>query len=686
MGKILLIDDEDRFRDSLAKRLRKRGYDVLDVNNGVDGVKIARADPSVEIAVIDLKMPKIDGIQTLKEMKEFRPALQAIMLTGHGDINSAREAGRMDAFKYLQKPCDLEELILALEEAKEEAGYARQRHEIPQNVERKTSLRWLLGNHNSRPLFIFIGIVLFGVLVMMPTPQRLLEIISFTKMERSEEAQNDNLIFGYASYRKMKPGENIASYYSDTYGLGTKIKQVDGKIEKRPLSSQQAAFRAKVMLALILIGALFWATGAIPVAVTSMVVGVVMYFFGVLKPDDIAQAYAKDAVIFIFGVLALSKAITQTGLDRRIGLLLLAPARNITLMLTVFLPLMSIACSFVSEHAMVAFTMPLFVMVYSSAIRSANIKRDRSLMVMLTLALCFAANSGGPGSPAAGGRNAIMVGILADYGIAPTFGEWTKYGLPMVPIMSLMVGIYFLLVLKPRTKIKKLDFAAVVRRASHRIGPMTREEKVTACVLVMVIVLWITCSSWLGMGGPVILGLVLLNVFRVLPWKEMANIHWEVVLLYAGASAIGKGLAVTGAALFLADGFVNLLPDFLSTGSGLAVASSLFTGIATNFMSDGATVAAIGPITVPMAALSGVHPWMVGFSTAFASSFAHMLIIGTPSNALAFAMAKDPTTGEQLVTLGDFFKHGAAVLLISFLVLWIWVIFGYWMWLGFSNS
>jgi sodium-dependent dicarboxylate transporter 2/3/5 len=141
---------------------------------------------------------------------------------------------------------------------------------------------------------------------------------------------------------------------------------------------------------------------------------------------------------------------------------------------------------------------------------------------------------------------------------------------------------------------------------------------------------------------------------------------------------MGKGLAVTGAALYLADSFVKILPDFLCHGEGLAVATSLFTGLTTNFMSDGATVSAIGPITVPMAMIAGTHPWMIGFATAFASSFAHMLIIGTPNNAIAFALAKDPVTGEQLVTLGDFFKHGAIVLLLSFLVLWAWAFFGYW--------
>ena len=143
------------------------------------------------------------------------------------------------------------------------------------------------------------------------------------------------------------------------------------------------------------------------------------------------------------------------------------------------------------------------------------------------------------------------------------------------------------------------------------------------------------------------------------------------------------GLATTGAALWLADSFISMLPETLKSGTGLLMSTSLITGILTNFMSDGATVSAIGPITVTMATISGTHPWMVGFATAFASSFAHMLIIGTPSNAIAYAMAKDPVTGEQLVTLYDFLTHGAVVLMLSFAVLWGWTIFGYWRYIGF---
>ena len=98
------------------------------------------------------------------------------------------------------------------------------------------------------------------------------------------------------------------------------------------------------------------------------------------------------------------------------------------------------------------------------------------------------------------------------------------------------------------------------------------------------------------MGGPVILCIVLLNILGVLRWRDVNAIHWDVVALYASACAMGTGLAVSGAALWVADTFVRTLPDFLKSGEGLAVSTSLFTGILTNFMSDGATVAAIEPL------------------------------------------------------------------------------------------
>lgn len=677
MSKLLLVDDENKFRISLAKRLELRGYKTVALDNGIEAVKVVRNDPEIDVVILDRKMPGISGEQVLKEIKEFRPELQVIFLTGHGSTKSAMEVGRLEAFTYLQKPCDLEKLIEVVEQARAGKSLIMEKHEIP-HVEKGSLFKWLKGSHNSRPGVIIIGLLIFLGLVLMPAPQRLIDLLSAQKTDGGNDPH-----FGYASYNTLEMGESITDYYAYNYRLGEKITSNDGGWKTYSMTIGQSSFRAKAMLGILAIAALFWATGAMPIGITALLVGVFMYLLGIMRPDDVAKAYAKDAVIFIFGVLALSKVISKTGLDRRIGLLLLGPAKSLPRLLFIFLPLMAIACSFISEHALVAFIMPMFMLVYITSTQRAGVKKDHALAVIFVLSLCFAANCGGPGSPAAGGRNAVMVGILADYGMAPTFGQWVKYGLPFVPAMALVIGAYFYIIMRRKVKVKELDVASIVRQASNKIGPMDRKEYITASVLIGLILLWITASDTLGMGGPVIMALVALNLFRILRWKDVAGIHWEVVALYASACAMGKGLASTGAALYLADAFIGILPEFLSSGTGLAMATSLFTGIATNFMSDGATVSAIGPITVPMAMIADTPPLMVGLATAFASSFAHMLIIGTPNNAIAYAMAKDPVTGEQLVTLGDFMKHGFAILLLSFAVLWIWTLWGYWRWIGF---
>jgi len=677
MPKLLLVDDEDTFRTSLARRLSLRGYDTVDVDNGEDAIKAIRSDGDIDVVLLDRKMPGMDGEQVLSELKSFRPELQVIMLTAYGSLQSAMEIGRMEAYAYLEKPTDFEKLIKTIDNAREDKIHVMARHEIP-HVEKGSFWKWLKGSHNSRPGVIILGLLIFLGLALMPSPKRLMTLVSTPK---TGEMSDPNL--GYAGYRKMNAGENIADYYSRSMNLKKTAIDADGKRISLPMTPSKAAFKARVMLGILVVAALFWATGAVPVGITALLVGVIMYFLGVLKPDDIAQAYAKDAVIFIFGVLAISLAISKTGLDRRIGLLLLGPSKNLKLLLFLFLPMLGITCSFVSEHALIAFIMPLFMMVYVSSVRAAGVKKDKALAVMFVLSICFTANCGGPGSPAAGGRNAVMLGILSDYGMAPSFGEWVIYGLPFVPVMALVIGLYFFLMFRRKLTVKKLDVSTMVRHASQKIGPMNKNEYITAILLVVLVLLWILASDKYGMGGPVILVIVLLNIFRILRWRDIASIPWDVVALYASASALGKGLAVTGGALYLADGFISLLPDFLTRGEGLAIAASLFTGITTNFMSDGATVSAIGPITIPMATISATHPWMIGFATAFASSFAHMLIIGTPNNAIAYAMAKDPMTGEQLVSLSDFLKHGFVVLLLSFAVLWFWTFLGYWRFIGF---
>ncbi len=675
-ARVLIVDDEERYREILFKRLQLRGYQVKAVGDGEDAIRAVRRGRP-DVVLLDLRMPGMQGEDILKEIKRIAPEVQVVILTGHGSVESATTTGRLDAYAYLQKPCEDEQLISTIELASREKVYAMARHEIPR-VETQTLWGRLWGTQNSRPLVLLLGMAIFAAIVLAPPPQSLLNLLS-----KSKSGHKGDVVAGYSDYAKMKVGDTIAAQYSRANKRTRKIKAADGSVIEKPLEPYDVAQSAKVMLAILFIAAFFWATGALPMGVTAFLVGLLMYVFQVFPPDMVAKAYAKDSVIFIMGVLAMSVGIAKTGLDRRIALLLLGTSRSIAAFLFIFCPLLAVTASFISEHALVAFIAPILLIVYFSAKKSARIDKDPALVVLLLLALNFVGNQGGPGSPAAGGRNAVMIGILSDYGIAPTFGQWMKYGLPFVPVMALTIATYFFFVLRPKITIKDLNIASIVKKEADKLGKMTAKEMITAVVLFTVIVLWITQSDYLGMGGPVLFGIVALAAFRIMSWRDINRISWDVVALYAGATAMGAGLASTGAALWLAQSAVSFLPDFMSSGEGLAVAVSLIAGVVTNFMSDGATVSAIGPITVPMASVADTHPWMVGLATAFSSSFANCLVIGTPNNAIVYALARDPDTGEQLVSLGDFFRHGIIVTLLAFGVLWIWTIFGYWRLIGF---
>ncbi len=675
--RVLLVDDECGFRRSLAERLDIRGYEVLQAQDGNEALRMVRFDRDIDVIVLDKNMPDMDGPATLTELKIYRPEIPIIMLTGYGSVGSALKVGQLGVFRYLSKPVPINKLTQAIDAAAQEKTNALARMDMPKRRHTHWRKR-LTGSHNLRPLMILLGFMVILLASLMPLPQGLLALLDSPKTVHRES----DLIAGYPSYVDMAEATTIAEHFRAGYhppGM-TSDNQVT-----------HLARRAMLMVGLIVMAALFWATGAVPMGVTALIVAVVMYASGVMRPDGIAQAFAKDAVVFIFGVLVLSRVIVSTGLDRRLAMLLLKPVRNLHLLLFVFLPLFALTCSFVSESILIALMMPLFISVYreikQDPKQTASPESHRQLLVMFALMLCYASNLGGPGSPAAGGRNAVMVGILADYGQAPSFLQWMKYGLPFVPVAGLAVGLYFFVAFRRRIKVRNLDVAEFARRSSKRLGPMNREEHVTAAVSLLVIVLWIFGSERFGMGGPILLGLVLLNLLGVMKWREITLIHWDVVFLYAGASALGKGLAVTGGALFLAQGSMDLLAktagESLLGETFLPMTVSLVTGLITNIMSDGATVAALGPITVPMAQDAGLHPWALGFATAYASSFPHMLIIGTPANALVYIMCKDPVTGRQLVTQKDFLKHGFLVFLLSFAILWLWTFLGYWQWIGF---
>lgn len=113
---VLLVDDERPFVATSAKRLRRRGFSVLEAASGPEGLRLLGKEP-VEVVVLDVGMPDMDGIQVLREIKMHFPRVQVIILTGHGDMSVAISGMAMGAFDYLMKPLELEVLVAKIRQA-----------------------------------------------------------------------------------------------------------------------------------------------------------------------------------------------------------------------------------------------------------------------------------------------------------------------------------------------------------------------------------------------------------------------------------------------------------------------------------------------------------------------------------------------------------------------------------------
>jgi DNA-binding NtrC family response regulator len=114
--RLMLVDDEERFLQTTGKMIRKKGVDVLTANSGEACLEMLTKE-LVHVIVLDVKMPGMDGVETLKQIKQRYPRIEVIMLTGHATADSAVEGLKSGATDYLQKPTSVEDLIAKAEQA-----------------------------------------------------------------------------------------------------------------------------------------------------------------------------------------------------------------------------------------------------------------------------------------------------------------------------------------------------------------------------------------------------------------------------------------------------------------------------------------------------------------------------------------------------------------------------------------
>ncbi len=109
LTKVMIVDDERSFADTLAERLKIRDYHVAAAYDGRQALELVKKS-NFDVVVLDVSMPEVDGIQVLREIKQIKPLTEVIMLTGKATVETAIEGMKLGALDYLMKPCETEDL------------------------------------------------------------------------------------------------------------------------------------------------------------------------------------------------------------------------------------------------------------------------------------------------------------------------------------------------------------------------------------------------------------------------------------------------------------------------------------------------------------------------------------------------------------------------------------------------
>ncbi len=415
----------------------------------------------------------------------------------------------------------------------------------------------------------------------------------------------------------------------------------------------------KQVLALLAALVVSFITEALPIGATIGIVYAWIVFFGILPDMEVAQLFSHDAAWFLVGALMIAEVLVKYGIHKRVLLLIMrvfgSKPKYISLGIIVFC---SITAAFIADHTIAALMLPIGLALINV---NGGYSHVPKLSKLFLFSIAFGCAIGGLGTPSGGSRNVVMMGFLDElYGVRINYGSWMIMALPIVFILIPCTWLLLNWIFKPEAADLKETYGEM--KEEMRMSPMQAKEWSVVGLCVLVLYLYITKSD-LGIGMISLFGSVLFLVFGLVEWKDYQKINWGIPLLYFGAIGLGTCLQLTGAGTYLAAKTLSLITHVVPLDGELTVTAVGIVMISafSQIMSNGACVATIGSILLETAHLSGIDPVFFGVACAISSSFAFMLIIGTPANAIVYS--------SGFLKPADFFKAGALLYVTSLIVL-----------------
>jgi sodium-dependent dicarboxylate transporter 2/3/5 len=367
----------------------------------------------------------------------------------------------------------------------------------------------------------------------------------------------------------------------------------------------------------------------IPLEITAVCIGVLMILTGVTDVKGAWAPYMHPVVVFIMCCLVFAIALEKAGLTQRLGQAIARKAGDSVIRFTF---LLSVGLGYASGLFHDAAAAAIGIATMLPLMRAAGIKPYTNTAKFMMLSVPFAASAGGMITLVGGGRNMVAAAFLKEFtGMELTFFDWMKFAAPagLLTVPLAVIVLYFVYRPDRSFKLPKFD---------EKMGPWTALEKKTTIILVLAFGMWLTKGvHGLDYSIPGILAIAALVIVGVLEWEDIhKHLEWGTVLfIFGGGISLGLGMDASGAARYFANLFFPLFK-----GSGwliMFIGVAVFGAIVTNAMANVAAAALILPIVIPLAQLEGVDPRVLALCLGMATSFAMLLVIGCPPNAIAYS-------------------------------------------------
>jgi len=413
---------------------------------------------------------------------------------------------------------------------------------------------------------------------------------------------------------------------------GDRLKEIQAKLGLKQAQVEYVdglspkAMRFLAMLAFLVF---MFMIEPIPLEITAIGIGVLLVALNITDLKDAWAPYMHPVVVFIMVCLIFAIALEKAGLTGRLAR---AVARRAGDSVTKFTFILAITLGLASGVMHDAAAAAIGIATMLPLMRAAGIKPFTRTAAFMMLSVPFACSAGGMGTLVGGGRCMVAAAFLKEFtGIELTFFDWFMYAFPgallTVPAAVCVVWLVF----RPDPKFKLPIY-------DEKPQPWTALEIRTLLVSLLVLAAWLTKGvHGLHYSITGMIAVALLVLMKVLEWEDIhKHLEWGTALfIFGGGISLGLAMDSSGAARY----FANLFFPLVKGGGWLLlfVGVGVFGALVTNAMANVAAAALILPIVIPLAILEGVDPRVIALGLGMATSFAMLLVIGCPPNAIAYS-------------------------------------------------